>query len=537
MTLLHQCHAHTPDMQTSPLNTAGTPFAERWPEPIPLQHIKQNLLTVRPLSINLVPEPYQAWLTDIAERMQCPLDYVAIGALIMTACVVGAGCGVRPKAKDSWTVIPNLWGGVVGPPSTLKSPALKEMLRPLEALEALAWKDYETGLGRYMVELDAYKAQKEVIRQGMQKAARTSAPLAFDLEKERLTTLKEPQAPRCKRYLTNDATIEKMHELLSHNPRGLLLFRDELMGFLASWEREGHERDRTFYLEAWNGDGTSVTDRIGRGTIRTENLCISLLGGTQPLKLLGYFQRVLGGLDNDGLLQRFQLLVYPDESLSWTLVDRLPDANAQRRVTNIISKLASGDFTAYGASQEAGSRVPFFRFSASAQESFYLWLQTLEERLRTSPDEPLLLEHLAKYRKLLPALALLFHLIDTADGNASGCTTGTSTGQPTGPISLVSLERAAAWCTYLESHARRIYGMGLSPGYQAARHLARKIQGKTLGASFDLRDVYRKEWAFLKTREEVAKACEILVDHGWLQTETSKSNRYRINPRLRSKST
>jgi hypothetical protein len=384
-----------------------------------------------------------------------------------------------------------------------------------------------------MVELEAYKAQKEVIRQGMQKAARTSAPLALDLEKDRLTTLKEPQAPRCKRYLTNDATIEKMHELLSHNPRGLLLFRDELMGFLASWEREGHERDRTFYLEAWNGDGTSVTDRIGRGTIRTENLCISLLGGTQPLKLLGYFQRVLSGLDNDGLLQRFQLLVYPDASSSWTLVDRLPDASAQRRVTNIISKLAAGDFSAYGASHEAGNRVPFFRFNAAAQEAFYLWLQRLEERLRTSPDEPLVLEHLAKYRKLLPALALLFHLIDAADETANGH----ATGQPPGPISLVSLNRAAAWCTYLESHARRIYGMGLSPAYQAARHLARKIQGKALESSFELRDVYRKEWAFLKTREEVAKACDILVDHGWLQSETSKSNRYRVNPRLHSKRT
>lgn len=41
-----------------------------------------------------------------------------------------------------------------------------------------------------------------------------------------------------------------MHEILSHNPGGVLIYRDELMGFLESWEKKGHESDRSFYLEA-----------------------------------------------------------------------------------------------------------------------------------------------------------------------------------------------------------------------------------------------------------------------------------------------
>ena len=35
-------------------------------------------------------------------------------------------------------------------------------------------------------------------------------------------------APAEKRYLVNDTTVEKLGELLNHNPNGLLLFRDEL---------------------------------------------------------------------------------------------------------------------------------------------------------------------------------------------------------------------------------------------------------------------------------------------------------------------
>ena len=83
--------------------------------------------------------------------------------------------------------------------------------------------------------------------------------------------------------------------------------------------------------------------------------------------------------------------------------------------------------------------------------------------------------------------------------------------------------------------------MGLSPGYQAARNLARRIQGKDLNDSFDARDVYRKEWAFLKTREEVEAACEFLIDLGWLKegapSEGRKAKRcFYVNPKILKRS-
>ena len=497
-------------------------FAFVWGEPKPLQEIREELLPVPALPPDLIPEPYQDWLVDIAERMQCPLDYVAIGAMIMTAAVVGAGCGIRPKRQDSWTVIPNLWGGIVGAPSTLKSPALKEILKPLEALEDEAWEAYERSTKHYDVELEGYKTLKEVIKKELFKAAQASDTFGQEAAKDKLRNLKEPQEPHCKRYITNDTTIEKMHELLSRNPRGLLLFRDELLGLLTSWDREGYESDRAFYLEAWNGYGSKTTDRIGRGTIRSKNVCISLLGSTQPSKLLAYFQKALNGTDNDGLLQRFQLLVYPDDIKKWKLVDRTTNMQAQRQATQIISRLATMDFTHHGAIVDSPEGIPYFHFSSEAQELFYEWLNDLENKLRTHTGESIVIEHLAKYRKLLPALALLFHLIHIASGEASG------------PVTLLSMERAAGWCDYLEAHARRIYAMKTSPAYQAARTLARKIQEGALSSKFDAREIYRKEWAGLGKREEVERACDILRANGWLQETAGRYNahHYLINPKL-----
>ena len=94
---------------------------ESWPDPTPLHSLQPSLLPVLSMVPELIPEPYREWLVDIGERMQCPLDYLAVGAIVVTASLVGAGCAIRPKQKDCWTVIPNLWGGIVGAPSTLKN--------------------------------------------------------------------------------------------------------------------------------------------------------------------------------------------------------------------------------------------------------------------------------------------------------------------------------------------------------------------------------------------------------------------------------
>lgn len=499
-----------------------------WPDPKPINDIKKDLPPVEAMSMQMLPKPYQAWLVDVAERMQCPLDYVAVGAIIVTASIIGAGCGVRPKQKDSWTVIPNLWGGIIGPPSSLKSPALKEVLTPLENLEAEAYEAYEKDLRGYAVDIESYKAVKETIKKKMMKAAACSD--SFDMEQARaeLRELKEPEPPACKRYCTNDATIEKMHELLSQNDRGLLIFRDELMGLLTSWEKEGHESDRSFYLEAWNGYGSKTTDRIGRGTIRTKNLCVSLLGSTQPSKLLSYFQRVLGGLENDGLLQRFQMLVCPDEQKEWKLVDHAPDIQARDQAFAIMTKLSQMNFCDHGAILDEGSGIPYFQFDEPAQIVFYEWLTELEHKLRNNSDDSIVTEHFAKYRKLMPALALIFHLIDVAAGKGSGL------------IPEKSVKFAAAWCDYLESHARRIYESSLDLAYQAARKLARKIQSGELEQLFDTRKVYRKNWSLLRNREEVQAACEVLIDEGWIKSnELSEKGKtkpyYFINPKIVAK--
>lgn len=126
----------------------------------------------------------------------------------------------------------------------------------------------------------------------------------------------------------------------------------------------------------------------------------------------------------------------------------------------------------------------------------------------------------------MPSLALIFHLINVASGKARG------------PISVDCVERAAAWCEYLEGHARRVYTSSITAEYQAARNLVRKIQKGELHDRFDLRDVYRKQWSLLRTKEEALASCQILLETGRLkEKQISDGGRaktiYLINPRIK----
>jgi hypothetical protein len=489
------------------------------------QEIKTELLPVPKLSPDMMPEPLQPWLTDIAHRMNVPLEFPAIAAIVMTGSLIGAACGIKPKCKDSWTVVPNLWGGVVAQPGKKKTSGIAAPLSPMERLEKIAQDQYCIAKAEHDIAQQKYDATKKALSEGMKVAAKSSftakkgesdGPTIDDLS-QKLAELAPPAAPIWRRYKTNDATVPKLAELLAQNPRGILVFRDEIVGLLTAFDKPGNEPDRAFYLEAWNGTGSWVDDRIGRGTTVVPNTCISLLGGIQPAKLERYLYEATQAGGNDGLVQRLQMLVYPD-SVAFEPVDESPDREAANRAYRIAETLARMDFVAHGATIMDGEKQPTFRFDEAAQAFFFQWWTELETVKLTAKEDPLLIEHLSKYRSLMPTLALIFHLIDLADAGSPENRLDALITEPTpaAGISLKAARMAAQWCQFLESHARRIYGLISNIADKAAARLAERIQNRDLESPFTARDVYRKGWSLLDTKERAQEACQDLVDAEWL---------------------
>lgn len=309
---------------------------------------------------------------------------------------------------------------------------------------------------------------------------------------------------------------------MAENPAGIFVIRDELTGWLSQLDRAGREGERAFCLQAWNGDTGHTIDRIGRGTIRVEACCMSMLGGIQPARLRSYLVDALrDGPSNDGLIQRFQVLVWPDTPREWKYVDRSPDLKAESTAARVLRSLVELD-------PENPAR---YSFAADAQDLFVDWLSELEDKLRGNDLHPALISHLSKYRKLMPALAVLLELADWTVGNGSS-----------ERISLKHTQQAAAWCEYLESHARRLYSCIVTPQRRAAQQLAEKIRRRDVGAdgSVSIRSVYMKGWAGLDTPDATKQAVELLVDAGWLREISHDAKplggrpscRYEVNPRV-----
>jgi putative DNA primase/helicase len=495
-------------------STQTAPAGDDWPEPAPLS---SDLPAVQAFFPGLLPEELRGWLCDVAERMQCPLDFPAVGAIVALSSLIGPRAKVQPKERDDWFVTPNLWALIIGNAGVMKSPALSEVLKPLQKLES-QWREQWQGVHEDWV---VQKKAGQLRADANEKEARNKLAKDRDANVTQLlsSTDEEPE-PVLRRLIVNDTTMEALGEVLESNPGGVLAHRDEIYGLLRSIDKEGQEGARAFYLQAFDGDKPYTFDRIGRGlNKRIERVCVSMLGAIQPGRISEYVRvAVAGGAGDDGLMQRFQLTVWPDISSHWRNVDRYPDTTCKQAAYSVYERL--------GALPDPSDATPLWRFDKDAQGAFNEWREQLEPRIRGEELHPAMVAHLSKYRKLVPALALIFTMIDAPD--------------TCGIIPEQSLIRALAWAEYLESHAVRLYAAATRPDTAGAATLLKRIKSGVLGDKFTVRDVYLKGWTGLNSPEAARKAAAVLAEFDWLRRDTRDtggrpSEAYQVNPAARQR--
>ncbi|MCS5559933.1 MAG: YfjI family protein, partial [Oceanospirillaceae bacterium] len=474
--------------ENSPNNSPVVAESLTWDKP---KELKTELLPVKPLTPEMLPDRMRDYITDIAERMDdSSPDYVAVGVMVVLATLIGRKLAVMPKRYDPWLVVPNLWGAVIGRPSAKKTPSLTKAMAPLHQFESVEFEKHGVAMGKYLDQVKvakvSLKANEKLLKGKIVKGEQEEG------EKDFLKSLSlDPvQPPPCKRFIVNDATVEKLGELLGSNPMGVLLFRDELTGWLNTLDKPDRASDRAFYLECWSGTGSFTYDRIGRGTQRTERATLSLMGGIQPGKLIPYLAAQKEGKGDDGLIERFQLMVYPDPK-PFRHVDRPPNEQATLMASQLFAQLnlLDGDL----------ANPTIQKFGREAQALFDTWYDRNQKLVRSATLNPQLESHLAKYVSLLPSLALIIHAVDSSPG---------------GNIGATSTQKAIAWCEYLESHARRVYALADGP-IGSAKALQKRLND--MPNPFRIGAINSKNWHGLTTTDEIHEALDSLCEHGHLQ--------------------
>jgi hypothetical protein len=493
-----------------------------WPDPVPLP---TSLLPVAPFDYGMLPEKLRPWVEDVSERMQCPPDYVGVSVMAALGSVIGRKVSVRPKIRDDWSVVGNMWGLCIGPPGVMKTPAQNEALRPLRALSTTARETFNFAKAEYDIKAAAAKVRTETNKkEAAKKLANNRSAIIDDLLKP---CRPDGDEPTLRRYITTNATYEALAVITQQNPNGILVDRDEMLSLLDRLDEEGHADERGFYLSGWNGDTPYTVDRIGRGLdLHCDAVCISMMGGTQPARISQYLAHLRrGGRGNDGLIQRFGLMVWPDIPSTWTNIDRKPDRDARDAAFRVFQALDALDWRVIGAKRDRGpggdeEGLPYLRLSQEAHDLFVAWRSKLENRLRQGEMDSMIESHLAKYRKLVPGLALITHLVDGGMGE----------------VSKTAIEKALKWVAYLETHAARTFASTTIASADAAREIIAKIKIGHLKEPFPSHHVWRPQWSLLRDRETVQTALQLLVDYDWLSVATvetggRKATLYSVNPK------
>ncbi len=485
-------------------------------EPRPLD------LTLKPvaaLEVDCLPKVLTDWLRPASKVIGCPFDFLALAAVVMIGSIIGSRLRVKPLRHSDWFVVPNLYAGCVGLPSTKKTPALDETRKPILELQAAARKAHVDEKAEYDIKARFYEKESNGLLRSSEK---------FNDYKTSLELLDKPEEPILRRFETNDITTPKLAQFLSENPIGILQNRDELTGWLKSLEADYDLNARSFVLELWKGAISYTQARVGNGEIQIPSGTLSIIGGIQPSKLQRYISEAYSFDNSDGLPQRF-LFSYPDTNKRGekpTGADYDQMLNGYAAANRICKTLAEFNFDGkvIGANGDIFQIVKFSREAQSAVDEWNGDIETEAESLQIE-DEPFS-SYLYKIPKSCFAIALIFHCLEHINDAVFPS-----------EITLETTLRAIAYTEVLTTHARRVFALGENQIFALAQILIGKIKKGELEQGFTIREVMRKHWSGLRTKDTVQDVIGLLIDYGYLlELPTSGEGRptikYAFHPSL-----
>lgn len=405
--------AAEPDGMRAEIETLGQ-AVEPW------RSVDADDLACRPFPLDALPEPIRGFVDAGAKAIGCDPSYLALPLLTVLAAAIGNSR--RLKLKHNWLVPPILWGAIVGESGSMKTPAFQLVLRSVRERQKRAFKVFEAQRQEYEATLEAWREARKDERGG------------------------KPQPPSCERFLVSDTTVEALAPILLANPRGLLLARDELAGWIGSFDRYAGKgkagADAANWLSMFNAENITVDRKTGIShTIHVPQAAVCVLGGIQPAIL----RRALSLEHREsGLAARLLLASPPPKPKRWTEADIDPalEANVGRLVDRLYSlQMAVG---------EGGeTRSVLVRLNDEARTVWATYYDAhADEQAELTGD---LSAAWAKLEEYAARLALVIHYIRWAVGDP------TLTDENT--VDVDTMKRAVTLATWFKHEARRVYTM------------------------------------------------------------------------------
>lgn len=459
---------------------------------------------------------WESWVERRAAAASAPVDYVATTLISCTAAMIA---NVRwPMAGNSWSETPVLWCGIIGPPSSCKSPAMDYVFRIVQKAERKMSDGFDKEYQIFETAKQVAKIKRENWDANIKAAIKSGgASPPFPVEAE------IPEEPVRPRVIVSDSTTEALASLAARLPRGLLMARDELAAWIGSFDKyHGGRSDRAFATEMYGGR-YYVVDRVkNQRDICINHLSIGVIGSIQPDKI----SSIICGPD-DGFSSRF-LWSWPDAIPEFSLCridfdDENPrDDLAFIRLTNLKMDIDHNN-----------NKIPkIIKLSEDAENI----LESFGKRVLKSSSETsgMLSGALGKARgHALRLAAVIEHIWWCCSFDEQ---------EP----ELISKKATESAVHLLENYfipmAEKVFSDAEIPvADHQAMTLARYLKSKKIQL-FNSRDLRRKIGGPLRESSSMESACTILADEGLVRRQSVSSKVtgrppkiYEVNPLLHSK--
>jgi len=330
--------------------------------------------------INIFPDSIVELILNAHETIGYHKDFFS--ASILSVCATAIGGSNKIDIKQ-YTAIPILWIAIVGNSGDGKTHPIEEALKYFKNIDE--------------AEYDNYKS------------------LMKDWEQSERAGSK----PVYKSNILKNFTIEALANKLQYNPN-LLLYRDELMGWINSFNQYNKGSDQQDYLELFNGHGITV-ERKTQEPILTKSSCINIIGGIQIKKL---FALSKNGRNDDGFMERM-LFVYPDKVTPPKKTFKRPEERNKESLQRMLEKLSQTNDKVYTLDK--------------AGEQIYLeWYNNSIDKYGSCSVQ-------AKLDTYLPRLTLVIDMLQKIEDNDSGTV-----------INYTSIEKAIVLVEYFRLNADKV---------------------------------------------------------------------------------
>ena len=479
-----------------------------WPALIPLSRLPD----VPAFPIRVLPLRLQTFVDEVSRSLSCPEDYAGVSLLVVASGAIGASRAVGVTASHVQSAC--LFGAVVGSPGCAKSPALKMVVEPMRKAERLVHAAWKRARKEYEVALEAHEA-------GAKSRGKKNPTPA-------------PTPPILTRYTVNDATTESLVPILRDNPRGFVMVRDELVGWVASMNQyrdRGRGADQQFWLSVWSGEDVVVDRKKTHeaGPLTATRPFVSVIGSLTPDKLPTLRgDRGKGPVVLDGFIDRI-LVSYPPEMPAVEEGFLEVDDGTKAMLRRVIERLLGLAMRATREDDELHWEPVVIPLDDAGREVMREWTRKSAEERSADDFPPALVGVWSKMRGYLGRLALVLRCLRWADGEVmdlDAC------------VEAEDVRRAAALADYFQAHARKVHvAMDSDPNTAAAARVLRWIRRREV-KTFTRREVYMAHRGTFKTPDEVEVITKLLEQTGHVRAMLADvptgrgrpSHRYEVNP-------